>query len=368
MKYFLLCCSTAIIVSCQNEKKEDTLKSVISSPDSIITAGNQELTARIKTAKVLSIPYNEKIITSGIVKAIPNNYAEIASPFSGRITRSFVTLGQRVEVGSPVFEISSPQFFETGKNFYQSKQEMILAEKNYKRQQDLLKNGVGTQKDLEEAEVNYELTKRDFENSVASLNVYRVDPEDLVLGQPLIIRSPIRGEVVENKIVIGQYLKEDAGPVAIVAELSKVYVIGQLKEKDVNSVHQSDEVEIRMTGMPEVQIKGKIFHIGDILDESTRSAQVYVLCENRDLTMKPGMFVTSTFFAGSRDAILIPSNSIYQMEGSSFVFVSLGNDKYLKRKIEPGGTDSNRVIIKDGLKKDEEIVVEGGSLLMDIKY
>jgi membrane fusion protein, heavy metal efflux system len=357
----------AIIVSCQHEKKEDRPKPGIQAPDSIIIAGNQELTARIKTAKVISEPYNEKIITSGVVKAIPNNYAEIASPFSGRITRSFVSLGQRVEVGSPVFEISSPQFFETGKNFYQAKQEMILAEKNYNRQQDLLKNGVGTQKDLEEAELNFELTKRDFENSVASLKVYRVDPEDLILGQPLIVRSPIRGEIVENKIVIGQYLKEDAEPVAIVAELSKVYVIGQVKEKDINSVHQSDEVEIRMTGMPEVQIKGKIFHIGDILDESTRSAQVYVLCENRDLIMKPGMFVTSTFSGSSYEATLIPSNSLYQMEGSSLVFVSLGNNRYVKRIIEPGGTDNKRIIVKGGLKKDEEIVVEGGSLLMDIK-
>jgi len=367
MKYILFCCTLAIIVSCQNKKNHDQEAFVQAVADSIIIPGNRDLTARLKTVKISSEPYREKIVTSGIVKAIPNNYAEIASPFSGRIIRSFVCLGQRVEVGSPIFEISSPQFFETGKNFYQTKQEMILAEKNFKRQQDLLNNGVGTQKDLEEAELNYELTKRDFENSVASLKVYRVEPEDLVLGQPLIIRSPIRGEIVENKIVIGQYLKEDAEPVAIVAELSMVYVIGQLKEKDLNYLKQSDEVEIRMTGMPEVQITGKIFHIGDILDEATRSVQVYVLCENRELTMKPGMYVTSTFSGTSHNAILIPTKSLFQMEGSSFVFLSLGNDRYLKRKVDPNGSDNDRVIIKSGLKPDEEIVVEGGTLLLDIK-
>lgn len=367
MKYSLLFCIFAIAVSCQNNKNQETSVITQVPSDSIIIPGNPDLANKIKTAKIIPELYLRKIITSGIVKAIPNNYAEIASPFSGRITRSFVSLGQKVEVGSPVFEISSPEFFDAGKAYYQSKQEMQLAEKNLKRQQDLFTNGVGTQKDLEEAEVNFELTKRDFENSKASLEVYHVDPEDLVLGQPLIVRSPIKGEIVENNIIIGQYLKADAEPVAIVAELSKVYVMGQLKEKDINSVHKSDEVEIRLTGIPEAPIKGTVFYIGEILDEATRSVQIYVLCENRERVMKPGMFVSTRFYESAGDVILVPAAALYQMEETSFVFVFLGNDKYIKRKVEVDGTDSSRVIIKSGLRPDDVIVIEGGSLLMDLK-
>lgn len=366
MKYFLLFCSLAIITSCHNNK-QDAPTAINPIADSIIIPGNPDLLKKIKTTKIKPEPYQKKLITSGIIKAIPNNYAEIASPFSGRITKSFISLGQMVKVGSPVFEISSPAFFEAGKAYYQSKQEMQLAEKNLKRQQDLFNNGVGTQKDLEESEVNFELTKRDFENSIASLNVYHANPEELVLGQPLIVRSPIQGEIVENNIVIGQYLREDADPVAIVAELSKVWVIGQLKEKDINSVHTSDEAEIRLTGMVDFPIKGKVFHIGEILDEATRSVQIYVLCENREHIMKPGMFVTTCFIENSGEAILVPVTSLYQTEKTSFVFIYLGNDRYAKQRVEVNGTDSNRVIIKSGLKSDDEIVVEGGSLLLDIQ-
>jgi cobalt-zinc-cadmium efflux system membrane fusion protein len=367
MKQFLFFCSIVIIVACQSNKKPDAATKIQSTSDSILSPINPNLSARIKIVKIIPEPYRKQIITSGIVRAIPNNYAEIASPFSGRITRSFVSLGQKVDVYSPVFEISSPTYFEAGKAYYQTKQEMSLAEKNLKRQQDLFSNGVGTQKDLEEAEVNFELTKRDFENSIASLKVYHVNPEELVLGQPLIVRSPIKGEIVENNIVIGQYLKEDAAPVAIVAELSNVWVIGQLKEKDINSVHESDDVEIRLTGMPDVPIKGKVFHIGEILDEATRSVQVYVLCKNTERIMKPGMFVSTRFSDTSDDAILIPTSSLFQLEENSFVFISLGNDRYLKRKVEVSGTDSNRVIIKAGLYPNDEIVVEGGILLLDLK-
>lgn len=152
-----------------------------------------------------------------------------------RITRSFVRLGQRVNIDDPVFEISSPSYFEAGKAYHQAKQEMQLAEKNLARQRDLPDNGVGIQKDLEEAEMTYELAMRDCENCIAGLSVFRVRPEELVLGQPLIIRSPIKGKIVENEIVLGQYLREDAKPVAIVAELSKIWVAGQLKNKDKNT-------------------------------------------------------------------------------------------------------------------------------------
>ncbi|MBK7710626.1 MAG: efflux RND transporter periplasmic adaptor subunit [Bacteroidales bacterium] len=215
-----------------------------------------------------------------------NNYAEVASPFAGRIIKSYVRLGQHVKVDDPIFEISSPSYFEAGKAYFHTRQEMQLAEKNLRRQKDLFINGVGIEKEVEEADAAYDLASRDFENSVASLSVFRVKPEELVLGQPLIIRSPIAGEIVENNLVLGQYLREDAEPVVIVAELSKVWVVGQLKEKDIESIHESDEVEIRLTGIPEIPIKGKVYFISELLDEETRSVQVFIECANENRLMK----------------------------------------------------------------------------------
>jgi cobalt-zinc-cadmium efflux system membrane fusion protein len=300
-----------------------------------------------------------------VVKAIPNKYAQIASPFAGRIVRSFVKLGQHVSVNSPVFEISSPAYYEAGKAYYHAKQEMMLSEKQMKRQQDLLKHGVGVQKDVEEASVNYELTKRDYENCVASLKVFRVNPDELVLGQPLIVRSPIDGEIVKDDIVIGQYMKDDSAPIAIVAELSKVWVVGQVKEKDLHSIHESDEVDINVSGMPELDLKGKVYHISELLDEESRSLQVYVECDNRARNLKPGMYVTTQFAESTKNAILISNSSVLQMEGSSFVFVKLPGNKFLKRNIETAGTDNDKAILKSGLKEDEQIVCQGGFYLLD---
>lgn len=356
-----------LTISCHSKTEPGSSANYIIKGDTIFIPGNSNLKEKIKTTVVSATPYRYKRSASGIVKAIPNNYAQIASPFSGRIIKSFIRLGQRVAVNAPIFEISAPSFFDAGKAYYQSKQEMQLAEKNLRRQQDLLKNGVGVQKDMEEAEVSYELSKRDYENSIASLNVYHVNPADMILGQPLVVRSPIAGEVIADNIVIGQYVRDDAGPIALVAELSKVWVVGQLKEKDINSIHESDEVEIEAAGMPGLLIRGVVYHISEMLDETTRSVEVFIECANNGRNLKPGMYATVQFTEKADSSILIPASAVLQMEESSFVFVKSKGNGYLKRMVQTSGTDNDRIIIKSGLRADEEIVTEGAFYLLEAK-
>lgn len=366
MKKILIFCIIASVTGCKQETPENAIHQILYSGDTIILADNSAIYDKLQIETVRPELYQKKLTTSGIVRAIPNNYAQIASPFPGRIVRCFICLGQKVKIGAPVFEISSPSFFEASNNYFRSRQELDLAEKNMKRQKDLLGNGVGTQKDFDEAELNYELTKRDYESSIASLRVYQVNPEELVPGQPLIIRSPIAGEMVENNIVIGQYLREDSEPVSVVAELSKVWVVGQVKEKDINSIHKSDEVEITLTGLPDITIEGTVYHISEILDEETRSAEVFIECDNKNRKMKPGMFVTASFTEPPDKEILISASSVLQMEGSSFVFISLGDNRFVRRMVEIAGTDNDHIILKSGLNPSDKIVTKGGIFLLEV--
>ncbi|MEI6680431.1 MAG: efflux RND transporter periplasmic adaptor subunit, partial [Mariniphaga sp.] len=175
------------------------------------------------------------------------------------------------------------------------------------------------------------------------------------------------GEIVSDNLVIGQYLREDAGPVVLVAELSKVWVVGQLKEKDINCVHESDEVEIEVGGIPGLIIQGIVYHISEMLDIETRSVEVFIECENKGRNLKPGMYATVKFSEKADNSILIPASAILQLEESSFVFVKTKGNEYLKRLINTSGTDNDRILIKSGLRPDEEIVTEGAYYLLEAK-
>jgi len=365
MNKYIFIALAVLLLGCNSNKKAPKENKPVINGDTITIPSNSSLLTRIEIITIKEEPFKKNISTFGIVQAIPNQYAEIASPFPGRIIKSFVKLGQNVKKDDPVFAISSPDIFEAEKIYYQIKQELILAEKNLKRQQDLYKNGVGVQKDLEEAEVNYEVTKRDYENVIASLKVYKVNPDKLVLGQPLIIRTPIAGDIVENKIVLGQYLKEDAEPVVIVAELSKVWIVGQVKEKDINSIHESEDIEITASSVSENKIKGKIYYISDLLDEETRSVQVFIECDNSDHILKPGMYVSVSFIDNMKKKIVVPSTSVFQDKTGEYVFISEHGNKFIRRSVNATGVEDDMMLINSGIEPGESIVVNGGFFLLE---
>ena len=363
----MLCLMGMAICSCAGHKAEKEEQAYTVHGDTIILSANSPVTKKLATEVVKKESFQTLFSTSGVVRAIPTNYAEIASPFAGRITRSFVRLGQKVAKGSPIFEISSPAFFETGKAYYQAKQEMELARKSLKREKDLFANKVGAKKDVEEAEVNFELKKKDYENALAALKVFQINPSTLVLGHPLVVRSPIAGEVVTNRIVIGQYLKEDAEPVAIIADLNKIWVAANVKEKDIPLIRTLDKVRIELVAMPDKPIEGTIYHISEMLNEETRAVEVLIECDNKDRTKKPGMYGTVKLTNKSSEAILLPTSAILQHKDQTYVLVALGGGRYLKRLVVSSSTQGTRSMIARGLLVGEEVVTKGAFYFIDAR-
>jgi len=363
----LFACATALLVlvcSCHAPAPETEIPSY-TFKDSIITlADSSPIVSKIHVHPVEEKSFSQQLVTAGIVKTIPNSYAEIAPPFAGRVLRSFIKLGQTVQIGTPIFEMSSPAYFAAQKEYADAQQEYKQAELNWRRQQDLIKHGVGVQRELEEAETLFQMQKAALSNASAALKIFQVDPKQVQLGQPLIIRSPIAGEIVTNNIVIGQYVKEDADALAVVAELSKVWIAGQVKEKDLPRLAGLLEVQIQVPAFPNEQIKGQIFHINENVDEDTRSVEVLVACENNKRVLRPGMYVSSIFGSQPKNTLLIPTKAIMQKDNTQYVFVQVGDKKFKKRIVTTDGTHNDMSIIESGLQAGEHIVSDGATLLL----
>ncbi|MEG2178211.1 MAG: efflux RND transporter periplasmic adaptor subunit [Bacteroidales bacterium] len=355
-----------LLCSCNNGKPVEN-QDIQLVQNLIMVADNAPVLQKIKTEKIKQTPYQARFSTSGVVKAIPTSYAQIATPFAGRIVRSFIRLGQSVSKGSPLFEISSPAFFETGKAYFQTKQEMEQALKSLRREKDLLANRVGVVKEMEEAEVDYQLKKQNYENALSALKVFQVDPKQIILGEPLLVRAPIAGKVVSNTIVIGQYIKEDAEPLAVIADLKKVWVVAHVKEKDIPLIEKLQEVEIRLSSSTDEVCKGKIFHISEMLDEATRSVEVIIECDNKDGKMKPFMYGTVQLTDVATQAILVPTSAILQESENYYVLVKEGKNKFRKRNIKVSATLDEQSVVEEGLNINDEIIIEGAMYLLDAK-
>jgi cobalt-zinc-cadmium efflux system membrane fusion protein len=110
-----------------------------------------------------------------------------------------------------------------------------------------------------------------------------------------------------------------------------------------------------------------VYHIGEILDDETRSVQVFIECDNNNRILKPGMYVTVQFSDSTGFSILIPTSSVLQNEESCFVFLQSEKNRFVRHAVEIAGTENNRTIIKSGLHPGDRIISQGGILLLEAK-
>lgn len=359
--------AAAVLTACNNKAETKEKESFFLQGDTIVVPLKSTIASKLKLQTVKKEPYQFDLQTAGTVKAIPNSYAEIAPPFSGRVTKVYLKLGMKTQAGTPLFEMVSPDFTDAQKSFFQAKSVYQITRLSLKRQQDLKTNGVGSQKDLEEAEANFEVSEKEYQNAVASLKIFGVDTNKLVFGQPLVITSPIAGEVISNELVIGQYIKEDDAPKAKIADLKKVWVAGLVKEKDMQLIHELNGAEIQAGAYPDKKISGKIYHVNEIIDEDTRSVQVLIECMNADHLLKPGMYVSVKFTDTPISTLFVPAKAVLQFNDKSFVFVQLSHRKYARRYVETGISQNGKIAILSGLRTNETIISEGAFYLLEAK-
>jgi len=361
----ILSCLLFISISCNHVNKNIIKQDgqLIVSGDTVIVPENSPLLQRIRLQTVTSGNYHSHYTTTGAVKVITGSMAEISTPFEGRITKSFVRLGQKVLAGAPVFEIYSPDYFETIKSFVQAKQEKQLAIADYNRQKDLLEHGVGSKKEFEEAEAAWQIAGREYEKAETTLLIFNVNPEEISPGKPLIVRSPIAGEIVKNNITMGQYLKSDAEPQVTVANLGSVWVVAQVKEKNISLINSIDSVHVITDAHPDQQINGIVSYVGSLLDEQTRSVEVYIECKNDNKILKPGMFANIMFTRQIPDAMVIPASAVLQEEDHCCVFVQTGKNKFIKRNVLVTTGNEKELIVNSALSVNETIVADGAVYL-----
>lgn len=352
---------------CHKEKPVVQHVNYILEGDEISIPDSSNIKPQIKLIKVIKEPYNLQLYSAAKIKAIPNKYAEIAAPFNGRIMQSFVKLGQDVDPGTPLFSIYSDDYIDAQKLFLQARQQYLLAEKDYKRQNDLLDNGVGVQRDFEAARTLFENSKSEFEKSRSSIRIFGVDPDQMIFGEPLVVRAPIKGQVIKNTIVVGKYLTDNANAILTVAEISSVWITASVKEKDIRFIQEGDVTEAQVIAYPGEKFNGKVYHIDEIVDEETRSISVLIECPNRGEMLKPGMYATVKFTERPVPTVFVPSSALLQFNDRNFVFVQTKPNRYKRQLVTTAETIKGRTVIAEGLEGDETIISEGGFYLLDAK-
>jgi cobalt-zinc-cadmium efflux system membrane fusion protein len=149
-----------------------------------------------------------------------------------------------------------------------------------------------------------------------------------------------------------------------VANLTNVWVIANVPEKDVQFIRKDQKVNVVVAAYPHAIFSGIITYVGDVLDPATRTMSLRVTVPNPERLLKPEMFaIVSVYAASSPDTLSMPLAAVQDGPVGKMVFVQREAGVFEVRAIKLGNDEGDVVRVLEGVKAGEQVVTKGSSAL-----
>ena len=289
-------------------------------------------TLPIEVRSVAQVTFDETKVTT------------IAPKIDGWVERLYVnTTGQPVGRGAPLLAIYSPMLVS-------AQQELILASKLASDVAAGTEYARASSKELRES-----ARRRLLLWDVPPSTVDRIERSG-VPERTVVLSAPASGVVLEKNVLAGQRIM--AGDALYkVADLSTVWVEGDVFEQDLPSVRLGQQVVAEFQALPGESRGGRISYVYPTLDPETRTARIRVALANPGLRLKPGMYATIRIAAhGSSRVLTVPRSAVLSPGERNLVFLKRRDGMLEPRYVQLGAASDERVQVLGGVAAGDTIV------------
>lgn len=327
-------------------KVETTGKNKGAEADRIMLTASQIQLAGIHTDTLREENIGDEKTLTGTVTTNENNAEQVSARVAGRIEKLYVrTVGEKIAVGQPLYQIYSEEFLEAEKEY-------LLA----KQQQKMLHNPDIDYKQLIDAAEHklllWGLSASQIRNLAASGNV----------SANVTVRSKVSGTVSDINVHEGDYVTEGM-PVLKTDNINDLWVEAQLYASETSDYHLGDVVNVMMPDLGGQAIKGKIDFINPELSGQTKVDLIRVSISNIQGIIRPGMLAYISIAAGNKHTLAVPAASILTDGKGNKVWVKNQDGSFSPKEVVLGAGNQSYVAILSGLNAGDVIVTSGAYLL-----
>ena len=162
------------------------------------------------------------------------------------------------------------------------------------------------------------------------------------------------GTVMEKKVTEGMYVMRGE-ELFSVADLSKVWVIVKVFEKDAANLRAGDHVTMKCPIHPGMVFHGRVELIEPELDMATRTHRARVIVDNAAGILKPGLVLDAELAVDYGSLMLLPRNAVLHTGDGDLVYVLAGENLWEPRRVKVGRDFGDKVEIVSGLRRDEAV-------------
>ncbi len=332
-------------------------------------------TTTVEARDIQRSSISDQIRAYGTVRAQDN--VRVTPQVSERIMRIFVDLGDTVRAGQVLAKLNDANFTDQVlRDEAQVEQTRIAAQRdsvNFNRQQELFGLGLLSQAELDNARAQYFATRANYRAAVASLTQSR---QNLSYTE---VRSPVNGVVTRRNASPGDL----AGSGQAIYEISNLVgyeVRLYLPLGDWRNTRLGQEVELRHSGATDLTTKGTVSRISPELDPVTGLGEVVISLTSRGEGIFPGVLLESRINVQTKNNVIViprssmvenvqtvlePESNVIRLSRTYSAFVSQGDTIAVRRNLELGVQQGDRIEVLSGLSEGEKLIITGQTSLED---
>lgn len=309
------------------------------------TAADPAAVVQVKTAVAAVQPFEDRVGSIGTVVVHSGHLASLSAPAPARITTVYVSVGQKVSVGTPLIAFEQTPFITAAQS---AEAALVAAERAYDRARRLADAGIVPRKDAETAAT-------DLAQARAAATTARR------MAQLAVVRAPISGVVTQLNASIGASADVNQ-PLVEVADLSALDIVFNVAPSDAAHIGAGAAVTLSAgeTATGEALGIGRIISVGATVDSSTRSVEVRAQAPPSARTLRIGETIFGQISMGTKPrAIVVPIAALVPLGDGFQVFVVNAANIALARKVTVGRRTDTVAEITSGLNGGERVVTEG---------
>jgi membrane fusion protein, heavy metal efflux system len=310
--------------------------------------------------------------TTGVVQ--PNAYREtpVVSIVGGILRSVGPELGQTVRKGQTVATIFSNELAQAQSRYLAAVAELEEHHKHHARAEKLVEIGAASREELEMATSKLRSAESEVANLRQRLLLLGLSSQRVAglksssqINSDVSIPAPISGTLTSRTVNSGEVIEPNK-ELMRVTDLSSVWVVGQVYEKDLASVRVGSGASITSEAYPRRVFQGQVSYVDPKLDPQTRTAQVRVELANPGQQLRIAMYVNVAFAALGKPQTttpMVPVAAIQYLGNQQVVFVPKDSNVFAIRPVRLGPESNGYYPVLEGLKVGDQVVTEGSFML-----
>jgi len=311
--------------------------------------------------------------TTGVVQ--PNSYREtpVMSLVGGIVRTVGPELGQSVSKGQTIAVVSSNELADVQSKYLSVMAELEEHHKHHARTEKLAEIGAASREELEMAASKLKAAESELANLRQRLLLLGLSSQRVAalhstaqISSEVSIPAPASGTVTSRAVNSGEVIEANK-ELLRVTDLSSVWVVGQVYEKDLGKVHIGSGASITTDAYPGRVFRGRVSYVDPKVDPQTRTAQARIELANPGQQLKIGMYVNVAFAAlgGEQSTTaVVPVIAVQNMNNQQVVFVATTDPKaFLMRPVRLGPENNGYYPVLEGLGVGDRVVTNGSFML-----